>query len=320
MDADFQAEVLADLYTYRRKRTAVVWGVWLLVGMLGGHRFYLGRPISAVLMLFTGGGLGLWWLVDALLLGAMVREHNVEQARREEEGQPPLELDFMPAIRGDELVGEPEWATRWRARGPGRRALRSLGNLLVLLLAGSALGMLGVAEGTHEAVAAVLVLVGASVVGAGPSSLADLPGVRSMLRWIHRLRLFYWYNEPGSPPTLLLRSVIGLMVAPFQRRARAEVGLYLGLGGAFTIAFLLLEVPGAVAPLLRGEALDVGTLLMGWAEQAALNFVVIYAFAAPVGAVLTLNMLTHDTHRVPRLLGAFTLLAIVLGALSSGWY
>jgi len=33
-------------------------------GVFGVHRFYLGKPITGILMLLTGGGLAIWWIVD----------------------------------------------------------------------------------------------------------------------------------------------------------------------------------------------------------------------------------------------------------------
>lgn len=30
------------------------------------HRFYLGKPISGLIQLFTGGGLLVWWIMDAI--------------------------------------------------------------------------------------------------------------------------------------------------------------------------------------------------------------------------------------------------------------
>ena len=51
--------------------------LWLLLGCIGAHRFYLGHNTSAVIMLLCllfcwliipGIVLGIWWLVDIILL------------------------------------------------------------------------------------------------------------------------------------------------------------------------------------------------------------------------------------------------------------
>ncbi len=40
---------------------------WIL-GVFGVHRFYLGRVGTGVLMLVTLGGLGIWYLIDLIIL------------------------------------------------------------------------------------------------------------------------------------------------------------------------------------------------------------------------------------------------------------
>lgn len=38
------------------------------LGWCGAHRFYVGKTGTAVLMIFTLGGLGIWSLVDTILV------------------------------------------------------------------------------------------------------------------------------------------------------------------------------------------------------------------------------------------------------------
>ena len=40
----------------------------LFLGVFGVHRFYAGKIGTGVLLLLTGGGLGVWWIVDLLVL------------------------------------------------------------------------------------------------------------------------------------------------------------------------------------------------------------------------------------------------------------
>jgi len=317
LDPDFSRNILEDLYTYRRKRRALAWLLWATLGWMGVHRFYLDREFTGALMLLTGGGGLVWWIVDVFLVNGMVRGHNEEQARRERERLPPLPLAGMPPLDDRTLGAEPEWAGRWGARGWVGGALRMSGDLLVLLVAGTALGSLIGSSGALEATCAVLLLVGATALGARTRGLEDVPGARALLRWSHRLRLFYYYNEPGSPPALLLRPLTGFLLAPFRSRARLEVRLYVELGAAFTAAFLLLDiVPGLLWPLLLpGESPALGAFVEELVGEAFRTFFLTYAFAAPIGAVLTAYLLVQRRHLVPRLLAAFTLLAMAMGLL-----
>lgn len=40
----------------------------LFLGVLGVHRFYVGKIFSGILMLLTLGGLGIWQLIDLILI------------------------------------------------------------------------------------------------------------------------------------------------------------------------------------------------------------------------------------------------------------
>lgn len=94
------------VYAANRKSTRVALALWLVLGGLGAHRFYLGRNLSGALqaMLFVLGWVtlliviggvalaawALWWLGDLTRLPAMVREHNGELAAAIHAPEPAL--------------------------------------------------------------------------------------------------------------------------------------------------------------------------------------------------------------------------------------
>ena len=53
-------------FSDKRRLTAII--LCLLVGLFGGHRFYLGRTATAYVQLFTLGGFALWALADLYLI------------------------------------------------------------------------------------------------------------------------------------------------------------------------------------------------------------------------------------------------------------
>lgn len=66
------------------KSMLVAYVLWYFLGMLGGHRFYIGKTGSAIAQLvltITVVGMvvtGVWWIVDAFLLHSYVRDKNQE--------------------------------------------------------------------------------------------------------------------------------------------------------------------------------------------------------------------------------------------------
>lgn len=67
-------------YEAVKKDPRVAYRLWCVVGIFGGHRFYLGDTGRSVAMLFTLGGLGLWTLLDVFFIGHRVR--GVNRSRR----------------------------------------------------------------------------------------------------------------------------------------------------------------------------------------------------------------------------------------------
>lgn len=317
VDADFAEDVLADLYAYPLRRRRVAYLLWGTLGWFGAHRYYLDRTGTGLLMTFTLGGGLVWWLTDLFLIPSMVAEFNRDQERRRREGLPPAELSFMPPLHRDVLAQPPEWTHRWRTATRRSRMMRFAGDLLVLVTSGFLLGVIGRSAEVWEAVLAVIVLVALASAGTVLGRFSHVPVMEGLIRWNHRLRLFYYYSTPGTPIALLFRPVTGALLAPFRRRDRAEVKLYLQLGGVFTLFFMVLDFGGAVlGPLFDGRLPAIGDLLGLWVQEAIVTFVVIYAFATPVGAVLTLYLLVRRTHTVPRILSGLTLAAVLAGLLA----
>lgn len=62
----------------------VNWGVALLLsiflGIFGVDRFYMGHVGLCLGKLFTGGGLGVWWLIDVIMIATKsVRDVEFEK-------------------------------------------------------------------------------------------------------------------------------------------------------------------------------------------------------------------------------------------------
>lgn len=51
-----------------RKSYVVTWLLSLFLGVLGIDRFYLGKVGTGILKLITGGGLGIWAVIDLVLV------------------------------------------------------------------------------------------------------------------------------------------------------------------------------------------------------------------------------------------------------------
>jgi hypothetical protein len=52
-----------------KSKTVAILLAWFF-GWLGFHRLHVGRLVSAILMRLTPGGLGIWWLIDFILVCA----------------------------------------------------------------------------------------------------------------------------------------------------------------------------------------------------------------------------------------------------------
>ncbi len=88
-------------YDAQKKSIVTAYVLWLFLGFLGVHRFYLGHPGSGFAQVllslggFVSGGLlwtvlGVWWLVDAFLIPGQTEQRNLQTLERLGDGLPAI--------------------------------------------------------------------------------------------------------------------------------------------------------------------------------------------------------------------------------------
>ncbi|MEM1402692.1 MAG: TM2 domain-containing protein [Pseudomonadota bacterium] len=300
-DPDFALEVVADLYRPRPRQLWTAMALALLTGIFGGHRFYCGRPWTAIAMLLTAGGAVVWLVWDIAHLRQLVSDCNEEERRRQAEGLPPRGMEFMPPRAELQLNEAPHWASRRSGRG------RIIGSTLLLALIGFTLGAVSGAAEAFEPVVVLALFIAASLLSARWHAMAEIPVLNALARWVHRLRLYYHVTDPGPLWSLATRPIIGIVLAPWRPKVRAEVRLYLQFG---IIIGMVLSISDVI------ELLQSGSFWAGFAMLIAefvQNLIYTYLFVAPAGALLTTQLLLTRRDHLVWLLSALTLLMIYLG-------
>lgn len=78
---DMQSKIYAEQrYANEKKSMLVAYLLWFFLGWLSFHRFYLGKPGTAVLqiiLIWLAVG-WVWWLLDAFLVQNIVNRKNLE--------------------------------------------------------------------------------------------------------------------------------------------------------------------------------------------------------------------------------------------------
>lgn len=80
----------------------VALGLAALLGVLGVHRFYVGKLGTGALMFLTGGGAGLWWIIDLVKISTG-EFRDADGCRVLEWG---VDLEDLEATTPPELVAE----------------------------------------------------------------------------------------------------------------------------------------------------------------------------------------------------------------------
>jgi len=61
---------------YPEKSLLVAYLLWLPLGILGAHKFYLHRPLLGIAYFFTGGLLLIGWIYDLFTLPRQIDDYN----------------------------------------------------------------------------------------------------------------------------------------------------------------------------------------------------------------------------------------------------
>lgn len=63
-----------------QKSQMAAYGLWLFLGIISAHRFYLGRPLSAILQILSYFFIigFVWWIVDAFLIPGYIDQHRAK--------------------------------------------------------------------------------------------------------------------------------------------------------------------------------------------------------------------------------------------------
>jgi TM2 domain-containing membrane protein YozV len=73
MDRQAQRRFTAGLTNY-----SVAWLLLMFLGLLGIHRFYLGKWVTGIIYLLSGGLLGIGWLYDLCTLNQQISDLNMK--------------------------------------------------------------------------------------------------------------------------------------------------------------------------------------------------------------------------------------------------
>lgn len=71
----------ANRFNAQARNPVVIFGLSAFLGCFGVDRFMLGQVLLGILKLITGGGFGLWYLIDLFLVAGTARQQNLEIAQ-----------------------------------------------------------------------------------------------------------------------------------------------------------------------------------------------------------------------------------------------
>lgn len=95
---------IASGVSRKSRTTTLLLGIF--TGFAGGHRFFVGKHGTGILMACTLGGLGLWWLADLIVIGT--GEFTDDDGRRVVRWSPEADFAAAPSGAGARMAEEME--------------------------------------------------------------------------------------------------------------------------------------------------------------------------------------------------------------------
>ena len=77
ISSEHYEEAKARFDSQKKDKDVAHW-LWILLGFLGAHRFYIGDTMKGILLLLTLGGFVVGWLGDFFFLDSRIYEINAE--------------------------------------------------------------------------------------------------------------------------------------------------------------------------------------------------------------------------------------------------
>ncbi|NUM36120.1 MAG: TM2 domain-containing protein [Candidatus Brocadiae bacterium] len=205
--------------------------IWLFLGIIGGHRFYLGKWFTGLLYAVSFGFLGVGWLLDFFLIVPMVKS-----ARKK------ATLQVLSEANVPEEAPLPAWAKESSFFG----LLELPFQIMFFLFFPGILVIFAVL--LHQIEFAIMIVVLLALVGLLGSFqktllqypfLDKIPALGDAISIVTDLHKFYYNNKPRSFLYYLFYPVSGFIGILFSEKSRIEFKLYLKILGSLLLVLII---------------------------------------------------------------------------------
>lgn len=229
----------------KKKSYTITYILWALFGVIGGHRFYLGKWFTGLLYLFSFGLFFYGWLFDLIWLFFMVKNHN--QPQQEEEKYFLKKLTITPELA--------PWASIQR-KNFFVNLLNSIDGIfrtIIFIIFPVFTAFFAYFFDAFELLAfLVIVLFMTGYIGSIKKGLGSIEDFFSKNKHLSRIPLlpeildrfkefydFYYEYKPSNPLSYILYPIFGLISLTYSKKSRKEFGLFVQLIVLIMIALAL---------------------------------------------------------------------------------